>query len=184
MIRDKTAIVGLGATPYYKRGTSTPQTLEELVGKSILAAVHDAGLKVQDIDGLMSRWLRVEEMAKTNEHSAHRPDANQAPRTRFQREVQAAEQTEDSMEQVSQVVGHQATPNPRPTEVHPKKMEHRQERPNGSQPVDGQGGILGVAPPGKGGAPAGGKGETYPNVDPAWGYWMPQPMWWPQEQQF
>lgn len=51
MIRDKTAIVGLGATPYYKRGTSTPQTLEELVGKSILAAVYDAGLKVQDIDG-------------------------------------------------------------------------------------------------------------------------------------
>ena len=51
VIRDKTAIVGLGATPYYKRGTSAPQTLEELVGKSILAAVHDAGLKVQDIDG-------------------------------------------------------------------------------------------------------------------------------------
>jgi hypothetical protein len=39
VIRDKTAIVGLGATAYYKRGTSTPQTLEELVGKSILAAV-------------------------------------------------------------------------------------------------------------------------------------------------
>ncbi len=51
VIRDKTAIVGLGATPYYKRGTSTPQTLEELVGKSILAAVHDAGLKMQDVDG-------------------------------------------------------------------------------------------------------------------------------------
>jgi acetyl-CoA acetyltransferase len=51
VIRDKTAIVGLGATLYYKRGTSTPQTLEELVGKSILAAVNDAGLKVQDIDG-------------------------------------------------------------------------------------------------------------------------------------
>ena len=51
VIRDKTAIVGLGATPYYKRGTSTPQTLEELVGKSILAAVHDAGLKVREIDG-------------------------------------------------------------------------------------------------------------------------------------
>ena len=28
-----------------------PQTLEELVGKSILAAVHDAGLKIADIDG-------------------------------------------------------------------------------------------------------------------------------------
>jgi acetyl-CoA acetyltransferase len=51
VIRDKTAIVGLGATPYYKRGASMPQTLEELVGKSILAAVHDAGLNVRDIDG-------------------------------------------------------------------------------------------------------------------------------------
>ena len=51
MIRDKTAIVGLGATPYYRRGASVPQTLEELVGKSILAAVHDAGLRVADVDG-------------------------------------------------------------------------------------------------------------------------------------
>ena len=51
MIRDKTAIVGLGATPYYKRGGSMPQTLEELVGKSILAALQDAGLTVADIDG-------------------------------------------------------------------------------------------------------------------------------------
>ena len=36
-MRDATAIVGLGATPYYKRGTSAPQTLEELVGKAVLA---------------------------------------------------------------------------------------------------------------------------------------------------
>ena len=48
---DQTAIVGLGSTPYYKRGASAPQTLEELVGKAILAAVGDAGLHVRNIDG-------------------------------------------------------------------------------------------------------------------------------------
>jgi acetyl-CoA acetyltransferase len=50
-LRDTTAIAGLGATPYYKRGRSAPQTLEELVAKAILVAVDDAGLKVSDIDG-------------------------------------------------------------------------------------------------------------------------------------
>lgn len=50
-IKERTAIVGVGATPYYKRGTSAPQTLEELVCKSILGAVEDAGLGVSDIDG-------------------------------------------------------------------------------------------------------------------------------------
>jgi acetyl-CoA acetyltransferase len=50
-MRDATAIVGLGATPYYKRGMSAPQTLEELVGKTVLAAVQDSGLQVRDIDG-------------------------------------------------------------------------------------------------------------------------------------
>jgi acetyl-CoA acetyltransferase len=50
-LRCKTAVVGLGATPYYKRGQSAPQTREELVGKAILAAVADSGLRVSDIDG-------------------------------------------------------------------------------------------------------------------------------------
>lgn len=50
-IRDRTAIVGLGATPYYKRGQSLPQTLEELVGKAIIAAADDAGIQVPSIDG-------------------------------------------------------------------------------------------------------------------------------------
>lgn len=50
-MRDQTAIVGVGATPYYKRGQSAPQTLHELVGKSILAALDDAGLTVKDVDG-------------------------------------------------------------------------------------------------------------------------------------
>jgi acetyl-CoA acetyltransferase len=50
-MRRKTALVGLGATPYYKRGESAPQTREELAGKAILAAVADSGLRVEDIDG-------------------------------------------------------------------------------------------------------------------------------------
>ncbi len=50
-IKDRAAIVGLGATPYYKRGTSLPQTLEEMVGKAIIMAADDAGIDVPDIDG-------------------------------------------------------------------------------------------------------------------------------------
>jgi acetyl-CoA acetyltransferase len=50
-VRNRTAIVGVGATPYYKRGRSLPQTLHELAGKSILAALDDAGLEARDVDG-------------------------------------------------------------------------------------------------------------------------------------
>lgn len=46
------AIVGVGASPYYFRGESHPQTLYELIGKAALAAVADAGLAITDIDGL------------------------------------------------------------------------------------------------------------------------------------
>ena len=45
------AIVGVGATPYYKRGGSAPQTNTELAGKAILAACEDAGISVKEIDG-------------------------------------------------------------------------------------------------------------------------------------
>ena len=45
------AIVGVGATPYYFRGESHPQTTLELAGKAILAAFDDAGLDVTQIDG-------------------------------------------------------------------------------------------------------------------------------------
>ncbi len=51
-LRDKTAIVGVGGTPYYRRGQSLPQTLLELAGKAVLAAVDDAGLTIDDVDGL------------------------------------------------------------------------------------------------------------------------------------
>jgi len=46
-----TAIVGVGATPYYRRGGSAPQSINELAGKAIIAACEDAGLSVKDIDG-------------------------------------------------------------------------------------------------------------------------------------
>jgi acetyl-CoA acetyltransferase len=51
LMRDKTAIVGIGSTPYYRRGASAPQTMIELVGKAVIAAVADAGLDIRDVDG-------------------------------------------------------------------------------------------------------------------------------------
>jgi acetyl-CoA acetyltransferase len=48
----KAAIAGVGATPYYFRGESLPQTLYELICKAILAAVDDAGIATRDIDGM------------------------------------------------------------------------------------------------------------------------------------
>jgi acetyl-CoA acetyltransferase len=48
---NRASIVGVGGTPIYKRGLSAPQSLEELVGKAILAATADAGLRVEEIDG-------------------------------------------------------------------------------------------------------------------------------------
>jgi acetyl-CoA acetyltransferase len=45
------AIVGVGATPYYYRGTSAPQTVTELIGKAVFAALADAGLALKDVDG-------------------------------------------------------------------------------------------------------------------------------------
>ena len=54
MKKAATAIVGSGATPYYFRGQSAPQTQYELIGKAILSAVTDAGLNVEDIDGIVS----------------------------------------------------------------------------------------------------------------------------------
>lgn len=50
-IRDKTAIAGVGATPYYRRGESYPRTELEMACRAVLLAVEDAGLTVADIDG-------------------------------------------------------------------------------------------------------------------------------------
>lgn len=51
LIGDKTAIVGVGRTPFYRRGQSLPQTRMELGARAILAALADAGLTVRDVDG-------------------------------------------------------------------------------------------------------------------------------------
>ncbi|WP_262058786.1 thiolase C-terminal domain-containing protein [Streptomyces sp. STR69] len=45
------AIVGVGATPYYRRGESADKSITHLAGEAILAACADAGLSVKEIDG-------------------------------------------------------------------------------------------------------------------------------------
>lgn len=50
-LKDQTAIVGVGATPYYKRGQSLPQTQMEMACKAIKLALEDAGLGIADLDG-------------------------------------------------------------------------------------------------------------------------------------
>jgi acetyl-CoA acetyltransferase len=55
-LHDKTAIVGIGATQFFKRGRSQlgdePRTLLDLAGEAVANAVDDAGLTVKDVDGL------------------------------------------------------------------------------------------------------------------------------------
>ncbi|MGX7679264.1 thiolase C-terminal domain-containing protein [Jatrophihabitans sp. DSM 45814] len=50
-ITDKAAIVGIGTTPFYKRGQSGDQTELELMVKAATVALDDAGLKPHDVDG-------------------------------------------------------------------------------------------------------------------------------------
>ncbi len=50
-IRDQTAVVGVGATPYYKRGQSVPETQLSMACTAILGALDDAGLGADDLDG-------------------------------------------------------------------------------------------------------------------------------------
>jgi len=52
MTRSTAAVTGIGSTPIYFRGESWPQTMPELIGKAVLAAVADAGLTLDDVDGL------------------------------------------------------------------------------------------------------------------------------------
>ncbi|HEY2104768.1 MAG TPA: hypothetical protein VGH29_03225, partial [Candidatus Binataceae bacterium] len=52
-VRDKTAIVGIGETKYYKRGQAPlPEFL--LACEAITKAAEDAGISVKDIDGFSS----------------------------------------------------------------------------------------------------------------------------------
>src|SRR3981081_3838864 len=50
-IKNQAAIVGVGSTPYYRRGQSWPQTMVEMACKATLTALEDAGLTVDDLDG-------------------------------------------------------------------------------------------------------------------------------------
>jgi acetyl-CoA acetyltransferase len=52
-MKNKTAIAGIGATPYYKRGTAE-STLAQLACEAILAACADAGISSSEIDGFSS----------------------------------------------------------------------------------------------------------------------------------
>ncbi|MBB4155550.1 acetyl-CoA acetyltransferase [Sphingomonas jinjuensis] len=52
-LRGKTAIVGIGQTPYYKRGTA-PDPEQKLALRAIVAACEDAGIDPRDIDGFVS----------------------------------------------------------------------------------------------------------------------------------
>lgn len=75
-MRDRTAIVGVGATPYWRRGESVPLLPMEMAGQAVLAALADAGLTVDDLDGfalysmgfdtaLLAQWLGVPDVAFT-----------------------------------------------------------------------------------------------------------------------
>jgi acetyl-CoA acetyltransferase len=50
-MRDTCAIVGVGATDYFKRGQSYPESELSMACTAILAALDDAGLTVDDLDG-------------------------------------------------------------------------------------------------------------------------------------
>ena len=50
-LKDQTAVVGVGATPYYLRGQSVPETELSMACTAILAALDDAGLTIKDLDG-------------------------------------------------------------------------------------------------------------------------------------
>src|SRR5437763_10118483 len=75
-VKDRAAVVGVGSTPYYKRGESWPQTLIEMACKATITALDDAGLTVDDLDGfalysmgfdtsLFAQWLGVPEVRFT-----------------------------------------------------------------------------------------------------------------------
>lgn len=51
--RGRVAVVGVGETPYYKRGTS-PDAERKLCLKAIVAACEDAGIDPRDVDGFSS----------------------------------------------------------------------------------------------------------------------------------
>jgi acetyl-CoA acetyltransferase len=61
--RGSTAVVGIGQTPYFKRGTS-PDSELKLALRAITAAADDAGVDVRDINGFVSYASERSEPAK------------------------------------------------------------------------------------------------------------------------
>jgi acetyl-CoA acetyltransferase len=66
--RGGAALVGIGRTEYFRRGHSHPRTALEMAATAILAALSDAGLSIEDLDGfayhsggletaLLAQWL-------------------------------------------------------------------------------------------------------------------------------
>ena len=75
-LKDRCAVAGVGATPYYRRGESLPQLPMELAAKALLAACDDAGIAIDDVDGLalysmgfdtslFAQWLGLPEVRFT-----------------------------------------------------------------------------------------------------------------------
>ena len=60
------AIAGIGATPYYKRGETADQSINQLAGEAILAACADAGLSVTEVDGLAFYSLARAEIGRAH----------------------------------------------------------------------------------------------------------------------
>ena len=52
MAKAAAAITGIGSTPIWFRGESAPRTMPELIGEAVMAAVADAGLALDEVDGL------------------------------------------------------------------------------------------------------------------------------------
>lgn len=50
-LQDAAAVVGVGATDYYRRGRSVPATAMDLAVSAVRAALEDAGLGPRDVDG-------------------------------------------------------------------------------------------------------------------------------------
>jgi acetyl-CoA acetyltransferase len=63
--RGKVAVVGIGQTPYYKRGAS-PDAERKLCLKAIVAACEDAGIDPRDVDGFSSYGADTNEGTRLN----------------------------------------------------------------------------------------------------------------------
>ena len=56
MLRDRTAIVGIGQTPFAKQ---LPESETELAAQAVLAALDDAKISPDEVDGLVSYTIET-----------------------------------------------------------------------------------------------------------------------------